>query len=785
MATLQFFPTDVTLRTVNDKSIISAYGRTLDGKQVCLLDEGFRPYLYVLPEPKAETEAVKNSILEARIEFKEEVISPTEVETVTKRLLGKELKLLKVYVTQPSHIATLQSHIKGIIGVKDCYEYDIPFARKWLIDNNVTPYGLSAFEGEFITQKSKIPVFRAVKLLASTEESYHEPKILSIRIETLDTGAISLIALKSDKYNKVLTWKTFDKPPDYVEFVDSEVALLEKLKETIEAQNPDVLAGYMSDSFDLPHIQARADKYKIHLELGLDFSSIRLKGDSASIVGIQHLDMHNFIDRFTSLEEDELELGAVGEQLLGLKQEPYSDSLPDLCAASAKNAGIIFQLAKLMMPQMIELMKLIGLPLFDVTRMGFSRLVEWYLLRMAPQFNEISPNRPSHAEVQVRRKATYAGGFVLKPEPGLYKDIMVFDFRSLYPSIISSHNIGPDTQRCSCCEKPGSEIWYCEKRKGFVSSVISDIITRRARIEKIMDKESVFLRARCESLKLLANSFYGYMGFFASRWYSLESAREVTRLGREYINKVIDQAKKDFKVIYGDTDSVFLLLGNKKRLDADRFAEKINLELPGIMELELEGYYPAGLFVEAKEGGFGAKKKYALLREDGTMKIRGFELVRRNFSDYAKRTQRELLEIILEHQDKDKALKHVLDRISRLVQHKVQVEELVIKTQLQKSIEAYETVGPHVAVAKLLKEKGVDVGPGTIISFVVVKGKELIRDRAKPPEDVGQDDYDSEYYIKNQVIPSVEKIMNLIGFKAEDLEPKEQSKLDRYIQTKT
>ena len=117
-------------------------------------------------------------------------------------------------------------------------------------------------------------------------------------------------------------------------------------------------------------------------------------------------------------------------------------------------------------------------------------------------------------------------------------------------------------------------------------------------IKEEHDEKFAFLDARQNSLKLLANSFYGYLGFFGARWYSIDCARSVTAWGRFYIHKVINKAQKEgFFVLYSDTDSVFLTLDGRAKNEAQNFAQSVNLELPGLMELEYEGYYPAGIFV--------------------------------------------------------------------------------------------------------------------------------------------------------------------------------------------
>ena len=304
------------------------------------------------------------------------------------------------------------------------------------------------------------------------------------------------------------------------------------------------------------------------------------------------------------------------------------------------------------------------------------------------------------------------------------------------------------------------------------------------RVKEILrtDESNVMLKARENGLKLLANSFYGYLGFAVARWYSLESARSVTAYGRYYIKKVISEAQAyKLRVIYSDTDSVFLTLDGKTKEEVMKFAEKVNLSLPGLMELEYEGLYPRGIFVSAKEGSYGAKKKYALLSEDGVIKIRGFETVRRNWSVIAKEVQEKVLEIILTKNDQQEAFAYVKNIIHDLRDNKIPLDKVIMYTQLQKDIGDYDSIAPHVAVAKKMQQKSILVGPGSMIKFIVTKGNGTIGERAKLVDEVKQNDYDPDYYVNNQIIPSVDKIFDILGYSKEELlESKDQSKLGEF-----
>ncbi len=289
--------------------------------------------------------------------------------------------------------------------------------------------------------------------------------------------------------------------------------------------------------------------------------------------------------------------------------------------------------------------------------------------------------------------------------------------------------------------------------------------------------------ARSQALKDLANSFYGYLGFSVARWYNIECAESTTAWGRQYIMNVIEQARKEgFQVVYSDTDSIFLTLSGKTHEDAKAFVERVNRDLPGLMELDYEGYYPAGLFVSVKTSEAGAKKKYALINPKGQLKIVGFETVRRNWSPIARDTQRKVLEILLTERKPEHALQFLKGIIDDLKQNKFALEAVVIHTQLSKDISEYESAGPHVAAAQRMQELGQPVGPGVLIRYVVTKGKGRIRDKVKLLEEANQSDYDPDYYISNQILPGVERIFTVFGIDVNDyFTEKAQSNLSKFF----
>ncbi len=822
MAEFQFYPVDLTYKMVRGRAAVYIYGRTKDGKQICVVDEGFEPYFYVLPEKGASLSEIKDALVGVKVEKSGNSFEVVRTEAVKKTLSGEEKQAIKVVVNTPQAVPALRDEIKHMHGIDGLLEYDILYTRRYLIDKKITPLVLTDVDAEPLSDRSertRVPIFKASKISQTSDEALADLRILAFDIETYNPdGRIALpekhpivmVSLYGKDFQKVITWKRFNTKLDYIEFVDGEAELIDRFRELVNEHAPDIITGYYSDGFDMPYILKRAEKYKIKLDLGLDYdtpSSSRGANKAVDTTGIVHVDILNFIKRVISrkMKTDSFTLNAVAEELLGEAKDDVdlerlaevwdkaSDELEVYAKYNLKDSKLTYELCEKVLPNLIELVKLVGQTVKDVNRMSYSQLVEWYIMRRADAFKQFIPNKPNQEQLAERMDQRVKGAFVFEPKPGLYEDVVVFDFRSLYPSIIVSHNISIETLNCDCCKDKEKvpldtkKIWFCTKKEGFFATVLEEIITRRMRVKEIMKtadkKKKVFLDARQESLKTLSNSFYGYLGFFAARWYSKDSARSVTAYGRYYIHKVIDSAKeKGFEVLYSDTDSIFLHLAGRKEDDAMRFCEEINATLPGMMELEYEGSYPRALFVAVKESETGAKKRYALIDKEGAITIKGFEMVRRNVSMIAKRTQEEVLRIILQESDPKKAFKFVNDIVGDLRAKKIDPGELIISTQLTKPIESYDSVGPHVAVAKRMKAKGTDIYPGMIINYVVTAGKEKIRDRAKMPEEVKEGEYDADYYINNQVLPAVEKILEVFGYSSEELAgAKKQSKLGSYF----
>ena len=196
--------------------------------------------------------------------------------------------------------------------------------------------------------------------------------------------------------------------------------------------------------------------------------------------------------------------------------------------------------------------------------------------------------------------------------------------------------------------------------------------------------------------------------------------------------------------------------------DVIDFVEGVNKNLPGIMGLDYEGTYVSGIFVPTKDAESGAKKRYALMDKNGNIVIKGFESVRRNVSKISKETQEKVLRMVLEEKDPSEVIDYVKNVVKKLREKKIDISELIISTQITKDVKNYANVTPHVAAAKRMSRDG-KVQAGTVVHYVVGAGTGLIRDRVMLPNEIEKEAYDAEYYVRHQIIPAIERLLELVG----------------------
>nr|ADK47977.1 type B polymerase [Thermococcus litoralis] len=769
---------DTDYITKDGKPIIRIFKKE-NGEFKIELDPHFQPYIYALLKDDSAIEEIK-AIKGERHGKSVRVVDAVKVK---KKFLGREVEVWKLIFEHPQDVPAMRDKIKEHPAVIDIYEYDIPFAKRYLIDKGLIP-----MEGD-----------EELKLLAfDIETFYHEG-------DEFGKGEIIMISYADEEEARVITWKNIDLP--YVDVVSNEREMIKRFVQVVKEKDPDVIITYNGDNFDLPYLIKRAEKLGVRLVLGRDKENpepkIQRMGDSfaVEIKGRIHFDLFPVVRRTINLPTYTLE--AVYEAVLGKTKSKLGaeeiaaiweteESMKKLAQYSMEDARATYELGKEFFPMEAELAKLIGQSVWDVSRSSTGNLVEWYLLRVAYERNELAPNKPDEEEYKRRLRTTYLGGYVKEPEKGLWENIIYLDFRSLYPSIIVTHNVSPDTLEKEGCENydiaPIVSYRFCKDFPGFIPSILGDLIAMRQEIKKKMKAtidpvERKMLDYRQRAVKLLANSYYGYMGYPKARWYSKECAESVTAWGRHYIEMTIKEIEEKFgfKVLYADTDGFYATISGEKpeiiKKKAREFLNYINSKLPGLLELEYEGFYLRGFFV--------TKKRYAVIDEEGRITTRGLEVVRRDWSEIAKETQAKVLEAILKDGSVEKAVEIVRDVLEKIAKYRVPLEKLVIHEQITRDLKDYKAIGPHVAIAKRLAARGIKVKPGTIISYIVLKGSGKISDRVilLTEYDPEKHKYDPDYYIENQVLPAVLRILEAFGYRKEDLryQSSKQTGLDAWL----
>ena len=814
---INFIPIDYNYFDFQGKNYARIVGRAENGKRVCLIDTCDVYFWVILKDglKDRKIEGICKKIERIKISGKTRDSRVLKTEVYEKNFLGKKVKAVKVFITNYKDAHAIASEIL-FKEVEKRREYDLGFITKYIIDRKLKPLNWYSIEGELLANEDiggianlDVDFCLRVENINEIGESGKKnffPKVLAYDIETdefeIGKGEIVLISLVGKDFERVLSWKK-DSKKSYVEKCKDEADMLEKFVGYVKEYDPDVLTGYFSDGFDLPYLRARAEYNGMKLNLGLDNSPptfTRGNTRTGKINGIIHVDLFRFIRNVYSqyLQSETLSLNEVASELLGEKkiewEHSHSSKLDknrweDYFEYNLHDSLLAYKLYEKIWPDMLEFTKIVQEPLFDISRSTMASQVEDYLIHNLERFNEIAERRPGYEEIGRRRaEGRYEGAYVFQPIPGLYKNLAFFDFTSMYGSVIVSFNLSRSTL-LEKKEKNSTEVdigkkVYFSKEKGFFAEMLEEIIEKRKQYKKEYAKNpDSLLKARSNAFKLLTNAAYGYQGFFGARYYCIEAAAGTAALAKKEIKKTIEYiGKKGYKVVYGDTDSISFLRGKKSKKQVLDLLKKINSKLPGIMELDLEGFFKRGIWVTKRTGDFGAKKKYALIGEDNKIKIRGFETVRRDWCKLARKTQNEILKMILENGDDRKAKKYLEKIIKKIKNRDVDLKDLVIRTQLKKPIEEYKSINPHVTIAKRMKDEGLPVSVGMLIEYYIAesdKKRSLVRERARMVGD--KDDYDIDYYLNKQILPSVENIFEVFNVDTKELvEGKKQTKLGEF-----
>jgi DNA polymerase II len=573
--------------------------------------------------------------------------------------------------------------------------------------------------------------------------------------------------------------------PDRATPCPDERAALDAFCSRIGSFDPDVITGWNIVDFDLSALERIAKRLQHPLDLGREPGAMRIRkaegyfgSGQVSIPGRVVLDGIDLL-RGAFVRMDDYSLDAVAREVLGEGKALAGDVRDRIAeivhnyrhdlAAFALYARTDARLAY----QILEKLDLVRLAFARsrLTGMTPDRVAasiasfDFLYLSELERAGLVAPSvRGSDARVHEAQQ----GGHVLEPVTGLHRNVWVFDFKSLYPSLIRTFNIDPVSYVAN--PVPGADLIRTPggaflREPAILPRLLDELFPRREEAKKRRDNVAA------HAIKILMNSFYGVLGTPACRFFNPAIANSITGLGKEMLlwSKTWFESA-GFAVLYGDTDSLFVRSGAndpEPALDeAQRLVAALNAELTrhieerwrvrSRLELEFEKLYLRLFLPHARHSTRGASKRYVGLLHDHEnehgseqhVEFVGMEVVRRDWTALAKRVQRELYQRLFTDQPVDEYLAEMVQRVRRGELD----DELVYHKNLRKDASAYTaTTPPHVAAARKSGQP-----QGRSIRYVVTTaGAEPLDNRRHP--------LDREHYIAKQVRPVAEPVLEALG----------------------
>ncbi|MEM3179916.1 MAG: DNA polymerase domain-containing protein [Candidatus Bathyarchaeia archaeon] len=790
MPLTRFWILDINYEVKNHQPEIWLWGIDSEGRRVLIIDKSFTTYFYVLPEEGEDAEKLADRIRKvcANLPY------ITGVEVVDRKYFGKPVKAIKIYCQDPDIMPEYIKVISKVKGISSFLEDDIRYSMRYMIDNNIVPCGWHEVEVEECPNVLNVQVDKV--LIAKSTPRYLSEMIDIPKLRILGFSMICYSPKGSPKpeKNPIVIISAITNTGEEKQFIaektEDDRKIINDFMNFIRNFDPDIIVGFETNRRDIPYLVARAKANG--LSLVIDRASAEPHTSTyghVSITGRANVDLFDYADEFPEVKVKTLEniadyLGVmkIEERVLieDFEYAQYWDDpskRPELLKFLMDNTRCIMGITEAILDFAIQLSSLVGLPLDHVGTAAVGFRVEWFLIRHAYHMGELVPKKIERAYTP------YAGALVLEPNPGIHENIAVLDFKSMYPNIMISYNVSPDTYippgepEIDAFIAPEVNHRFRKEPPGFYREVLAKLIKARDHVReelKRVDRGTIkyrILDARQKAIKVITNATYGYAGWIGARWYIKPVAEAVTAWGRHIIMSTIKAAKNiGLEVIYGDTDSIFV------RNDPEKIERlsKIIEEKFGL-EIKPDKVYTRVLFTEAK-------KRYCGLMPDGKLDIVGLEVVRGDWANVAKHIQEKVLEIILKEQTVRRAVDYVRKYIINLREKKIPYRDLIIWKTLTKSPEEYEVKAPHVEAAKSLQKEGWTLTVGDKVGYVITVGSGKLHERAKPYLLASYDEIDIEYYVTNQIVPAALRILSLFGIKENDLLPPKTGKVQTLLE---
>jgi len=630
----------------------------------------------------------------------------------------------------------------------------------------------------------------------SLAPSDYLPKLkwASVDIETDPNGRTLFsigVATETENYVWVVGGRSEQRANYHLIGVQDETDCLTQFFNWLERYDPDALLGWNIVGFDIYVIQQICDRLAIECRLGRGGRKVTWREVSGRhyvmipgrvcLDGIELLKLGGY--QFTNFK-----LGTVGNELLGESKlldgpqqilDRFHNNKPELADYNFQDCLLtwrIFEKTKLL-EFAIERTQLTGLTLDKV---GGSTAAFDYLY--LPRLHRAGYVAPDYG--QIKTDVISPGGYVMASQPGLYKNVLVLDFKSLYPSIIRTFQIDPVANYefnngSHSASIQGFDGACFARDKAVLPQLIEGLSAARERAKKQRNG------AMSLAIKIIMNSFYGVLGSPGCRFFDPRLASSITRRGHEIIRTTSQWIEAlGYRVIYGDTDSVFIYLGDEHSADqAAAIGNKIQsdlneqwrshikaeYDLESFLEIEFETQFIKFLMPRIRGSEEGSKKRYAGWSTELKLVVKGMESVRSDWSSLASELQMALFERLFNEQPIEELM---ATTISGLFSGSYD-SELVYRIRLRRPVESFtKNTPPHIkAVREAMKQdSSYAISAGDDIEYLMTKsGPQLVSHLWA--------DIDYQHYIDKQLKPVAEPILDSLGIDFESFMPIQQRAL--------
>ncbi len=667
------------------------------------------------------------------------------------------------------------------------YESDVRPTDRFLMERFIK--GSVAVTGNF-DHREKFVECTNPRLVAA--EYMPKLKVVSIDIETSYTENILYsIAIYADDLKKVFMVSADDQAPvEFMEYCPDELSLIKRFLQWFARVDPDVVIGWSVVAFDLWFLQKRCETLNLNFTLGRNNEIVRWRTVShgrdrnyALVPGRVVLDGIELL-RTATYHFESFALDYVAREILGRGklvddvdaraseiQDMYANDKKALAEYNLEDCALVWEIFERtgLIDFAVQRSRLTGL---DMDRAGGSVAAFdfLYLPRLHRQ-GYIAP------VVEDESGAGSPGGFVLDSKPGLYRDVIVLDFKSLYPSIIRTFHVDPLALICPGDDPVPGFMGAEFSRDRFILPIIIEELWRARDKAKQAGED-----ANSQAIKIIMNSFYGVLGTPGCRFFDPRLVSSITMRGHEILKKTRDLIEdQGYPVIYGDTDSVFVLLEQEKEsvdVLGQRLTDFLNgwwhdhlkneFRLTSFLEVEYETHFDRFLMPTIRGSEKGSKKRYAgMIVGEGDCPrfvFKGLETVRSDWSQLAREFQQELYRLIF----LDRPYEDYIHGVVESVYSGACDDKLTLRRRLRRKLDEYKkNVPPHVRAARkrdeIRRARGLhdvhDFGGGWVEYVMTLGGPEPRLYRESP--------IDYQFYVDKQLSPVANAIL---FFKSSSLE---------------